>query len=332
MSPLRVGLLGLDGVGLVYLDTLRTNAAFTLVAIADGNAERVRRACEDSDATVFEDCRSLVVAQTRDPIDALFVTLPPHQSLELLPLAAERGVPVFHHTPFVRSTDEGQHLVQLFEAANCPFVAARTWQAHPPGQASQTLLDRTGRLFAAHARVQSRQTVANWRGDAQRAGGGALLHAGYEAVDAMVTILGLPESVYAECGSATPPGSPKGHDTEDVATVTFRFSRGEIGSLAVWRGSEEETWELTLVGSDGTATLRQSSGQEAPADACLARAVRHCVETFGHELQGGMAQSGMSTPARGHIATLATIDAAYLSAKTGSAEVPAQFMPEPARS
>lgn len=331
MSALRVGLLGLDGVGRVYLNILRNEAPFELVAIADTHVERLRNACADSDITTFEDCRSLVVAQTRDPIDALFVTLPPHQTVDLLPLAAERGVAVFHHAPFARTANEAQRLTRTFEEAHCPLVASRLWLAQSPGGTTHDLLDRTGRLFAAHARVQSTETVVNWRGDALRAGGGALLYAGYDAVDAMVTLLGLPESAFAECGLATAPGTPRGYDTEDVAAVTFRFGRGEIGSLTVWRGVSEGAWELTLIGPKGTATWRRHHEDKATHEAGFARAVRHCVEIFGHDLHGAESPGRMDSSAQDHEPTLAAIDAAYLSAKTGSPEVPAQFLGEPAR-
>ena len=335
MTPLRAALLGLDGVGLVYLDALRSCTLFDLVAIADTSAERIRKIEHPPGVTTFDDCRSLVAAQTRDPIDALVVALPPHQSIELLPLAAERGVPVFHHTPFARTTAECQMVAQLFSTARGTFEAARLWSALLPDVTRPDLLRRAGRVVAAHACVQHTQTVTNWRGDPQRAGGGALLYAGYGAVDALVALLGLPESVCAECAWAAAPGAPRGYDTEDVAIVTLRFGHGEIGSLTVWRGADTNQWALTLIGTDATVSVgRPSAREDAGADELAAReleiasSVQAGLEAMGRRLQDRTATRAASS-AEAHVATLATIEAAYLSSKTGSAEVPAQFIQEP---
>lgn len=326
MSPWRVGLLGLDEPGLLYRDALRASDRFELVAMADGNADRVRHARGESDVVTYEDCRSLVVAQSRDPIDALFVTLPVHQSVELMPLAAERRLPVFHHVPFARTADEGRRLVQTFLDANCPFAAARPWTANPTCATTRDVLDQIGRVVAAHAFVPCRQTVAGWRGDTQRAGGGVLLHVAYESVDAMVALLGLPESVFAECGAITMPGSPRGHATEDVAAVTLRFSRGEIGSVTTWRGGETDRPKLTLIGTDGAVSITPVCGVSAATDPEYADALRQDIESFGDALRHDPSPAGMPAAARHHLNTLATIEAAYLSAKTGSPELPAQYI------
>ena len=205
MTALRVGLLGLDHVGMGYRTALLADSRFELVAMADSNAKRLRRAIAEPDTVAFEDCRSLIVAQTRDPIDALFVALPPRQSLDLLPLAAQRGIPVFCDAPLARTADEARILIDSFVAAKVPLVVSRRWAAGLDDDTMNDMKQTTGRVFAAHAVLRRTLDVADWRGDAQRAGGGALLFDGYEAVDSLVTLIDLPEMVSAECSAAVPP-------------------------------------------------------------------------------------------------------------------------------
>ena len=334
MNALRVGLLGLDHVGLAYRTALLADSRFELVAMADSNAERFRRAVAEVDILAFEDCRSLIVAQTRNPIDALFVALPPQKSLDLLPLAAQRGIPVFCHAPLARTAEEARTLIDSFAVAKVPLVVSRRWSAGLDDDAMDEISQTPGRVFAAHAVLRGTLDASDWRGDASRAGGGALLFDGYEAMDALVTLIDLPEMVSAECSAAVLPGSPKKYDTEDAAAVSVRFGRNQIGSLAVCRGACEDFWSLTMIGAGGFVTLdaervtlhpRGASEPEViarPATGLLAAD----IASFGNALTRGETLDRLHAAARQHVRTLATIEAAYLSARTGSPEAPTQFL------
>ncbi len=106
MSRLKVALLGLAGVGEEYLAAIRANDRFELVAIADTDAELLRRRTQAGGERGYEDYRSLVVASDRASLDLLFVALEPHQSLEFIEMAAERGISVFCTAPFSRTVLE----------------------------------------------------------------------------------------------------------------------------------------------------------------------------------------------------------------------------------
>jgi len=336
MKVLRVGLLGLDDVGAAYRTALLADSRFEFVAMADSNAERLRRASAEAATIAFEDCRSLIVAQTRDPIDALFVALPPHQSLDLLPLAAQRSVPVFCHAPMARTAEEARALIESFAAAKVPLVVSRRWSTGLDDDTINEIKETTGRVFAAHAVVRGTLDSADWRGDALRAGGGALLFDGYEAIDALVTLVDLPVLINAECSVAVAPGSPKKYDTEDAAAVSVRFGRDQIGSLAVCRGATEGSWSVTLIGPSGFVTLdagritlhRQDALEHDVIDRPPSELLATDIAAFGDALLHGESLDRLHATTRQHVRTLATIEAAYLSARTGSPESPAQFLPE----
>ncbi len=334
MSVLRVGLLGLDHIGSAYREALLNDDRLSLVAMADPSPERIRGVVANDEAAVFEDCRSLVVAQTRNPIDALFVALPPSQSLDLLPLAAERGIPVFCHAPLGRTTTEARTAIESFEAANVPLVVSRRWSAGLDADTMDELRQRVGRVFCAHAVVHGTLDGADWRGDASRAGGGALLFDGYEAVDALVNLVDLPEMVSAECSTAVLPSTPKKYDTEDAVAVAIRFGRDQIGSLAVCRGASEAYWSIAVIGASGSLTfdetqitLRPESVSEQDVIARPASGLLPAdVASFATALLHGAPRTGPQATARQHLRTLATIEAAYLSDRTGSPEAPKKFL------
>jgi len=336
MSVLRVGLLGLDRIGAAYRHALERDDGVELVALADSNPQRTRERVGPCDAAVFEDCRSLIVAQTRDPIDALFVALPPSQWLDLAPLAAERGIPAFCHAPIGRTAGEASTVMAAFERTGVPIVVSRRWSAGLDADALADLRHCSGRMFHAHAVVRGTSDGSDWRGDVQRAGGGALLFDGYEAVDAFVHLIDVPQVVTVECGRALPPGGPKKYDTEDAAAVTLRFGRDQVGSISVCRGAAAPSWSMTIIGASGSLTfddtgLIRCAGNAPESDHTLrppSDLLAEDIAAFTAALRIGASSQSLHETTRQHVRTLATIEAAYLSSRTGSPETPAQFLGE----
>jgi len=333
MSPIRVGLIGLDHVGRTYLEALESDRQFDVAAISDTSEKRLRDIANSSEAKIHPDCRSLVVAQTRDPIDALFVALPPHQALDLLPLATERGLALFCHAPVARTVEELRRVRDVFAESPAPAVLSERWSAGVDLDAQTDPPASMGRWFAARVVVDGMTGMDDWRGDAARAGGGALLYDGYDAVHALVSLAGIPDLVTAECGLSIPPGTPSTHDTEDAAAVALRFKRDVVGTLTVCRRQPEASWSVRLAGSEGSLEVSPTGmvirRLDAPPDESRRfgpDALAADVARFGERRRSHRKDAPVKTDLTPHLHVLATIQAAYLSARTGMPESPAQFV------
>ncbi|MHC4698278.1 MAG: Gfo/Idh/MocA family protein, partial [Planctomycetota bacterium] len=234
MEQQRVALIGLAGVGGDYLAALRSEDGFDLVAVADTNREVLRQQVKPASGGslgVYEDYRSLIVETAHAGLDLLFVALEPFQSIEFVELAASRGIGVFHKAPFARDVEEARRVIAQFEAHGCPLAVSRSWQhdcglmessAHPIRNPRKNLSELIGRVHAAAAIVRTADGADGWRGDRGRAGGGVLLNGAYEQVDMLISLLGVPESVYAQCSFQGAPGAVRKYDTEDAATLSLR--------------------------------------------------------------------------------------------------------------
>jgi len=334
MNAMRIALIGLGDVGRAYLEALQSDRQFEVAAVSDTSDERLRGLADSLDAKIYPDCRSLVVAQTRDPVDALFVALPPHQALDLLPPAAERGLSLFCHAPMGRSVEELRHVRDIFSGMSRPAVLSERWSAGLDTGAPADWCDLIGRLFSMCATVASTSTGVQWRGHRDRAGGGALLYDGYEALHAMVSVAGLPEAVSAECSLTARPGIPATRDTEDAAALTLRFARDIVGSLAVCRNQVDAAWTISLSGCDGSAAVSPDGMVIRRLDAeeplSLSRfggdGLAADVARFGERCRRHCDDTSFKTDLTPHMHTLATIEAAYLSARTGTPEAPKQFV------
>ena len=323
--PRKVALAGLARTGLDYLDILLDGDLFEVVAVADSDPAVLRERDMAGSVSVYEDYRSLIVESALAGLDLLVVATEPHESMEFLPLAVDRGISVFHKPPFARSLQEGRSLVARFESADCLFLIAREWHRDGWPTDADALANRSGHVYTAMGQIATGDEPGGWRGDSLRAGGGVLLNGAYAQVDLLVTLLGLPDSVFAVCNFARAPGETLNYDTEDTALVLMRWGSDRSATIVARRGVMPGAWQVTLVGTNETLVWpTESSGDDgagngAQSAASVAFQIRCAVENCDTVVRRP------DLTARDHLATLAVIEAAYLSAKTGAPEVPARL-------
>lgn len=332
MNPLTVALMGLDKEGTDCLSAIRSLEQLKLIAVGDSDAERLRRHTESLSVRTYEDYRSLILETSHAGLDLLVVSLEPFQSLEFVEMASSRGIAVFHKAPWARTVEEARRLIELFAERRCPLVVSRWWQCEPVFKPLADITHSCGHVFAATASIHTTDTSAGWRGDAQRAGGGVLLNGAYEILDMLVHTMGMPESVYAQCGFGTKPGSPKSYDTEDFAFLSLGLSEDRKASLRCARGAAEANWQVTFYGTKAMVEVSPDRLILAPRDGGAPQQhkvwarypIAHAIASFAETLNDE--EKRLKSPAKEHLATLAVIQAAYLSAKTGEPESPSRML------
>lgn len=334
MKRLKAALLGVTGTGAAYLDALRCDECFELIAVADDDPEAVREATEHTDIDGYRDNRSLVVESVRRGLEVLVIALEPFQAFEIALHAAGQGLAVFTQTPFARNHDEAKRLIRAFERTGRPLVAVRPWLFVPAYEPLRDLSQWIGRVHCAAATVRTEAPEPlDWRGDASRAGGGVLLYDAYETLDMLIHLLGVPDRVYAQCTRAIPPTAACPYDTEDAAVVILRYAGGRTASLAVARSTAPPTWSVSFFGEKGVMDvgpdhLQLAVGNEPFPTVTPVRVVNRiapAVAALGRAFRDQTAR--VESAAASHAPTMAAIDAAYLSARTGSAESLEPFLP-----
>ncbi len=333
MKRLAVAIMGLEGAGQRYRTAVDADEQFELVAIADEDQEVIRRSPGAAEVRTYRDYRSLIVETARTGLDGLFVALGPYKSIEFVGLAAKHGVAVFHSAPFARNVREARQVINHFARGQRLFVVSRPWQFDPALSRLSPVDRLAGVVRAVTVRVFAPGEVTGRRGDMAYAGGGVMLYDAYEAVDLVVHLLGVPETVFALCGAGISlPETPQ-HDTEDVAILSLRFADGAVGCVSALRGMVPPGWEVTLFGERATVVVSPGAmhvkpHQEDHEDTAAAGAdegIRSAVSAFGAACRSDDVARVAST-AEQHLSTLAVIEAGYLSAKTGGAESPNRLL------
>jgi len=327
MDTMKVGLIGLGTGGQQVAEALLASSWCELIAVASRKSQRIERfTAEHTGIATYDDYRSLIV---ENRLDALFVAIPPFLRGKYLTLAADRALPVWMLTPAARRFDEAVAIMERFERADCPLVVCRSWGLEPALQPDSMGVEQLGRIFFARGNVMTcLPEDLDWRGDSVRAGGGVLLNHGYALIDTVVQIMGMPGTVYAAGAGVSRPGARFPYDTEDTAAAVCQFSGGEIALLSACWTAGPQRWVLELHGTEGSVRiddhhvlLRDRTGRTRIAERKRPANPFTCqIEEFITALRSNVA--GLRSIMRQHLPTVAVIQAAYLSARTGQPESP----------
>ncbi len=321
---IKVGLIGVGGSGAEVLDALLACPGVELVAIADRDTKLTDSKAHTLGIRGYDDSRSMMIEQ---PLEALFVTAPPHACGEILRLAASRRLPVWKQTPLARRFEQAIRLTQWFEQAGCPLVVAGGWRFEPAFRAVQGKIEQLGRFFLGRADVATCwPEQLGWRGDNERAGGGAILHVAYEAIDAVVALMGVPQEVLAATSRSARPDVAHAYDTEDTCVVVCRYAEAAAAVTGCWSASPEGQ-TMSFHGPGGSlffdatgVTIRSPQGRK------IARRLRKSSNIYSAQIEafvaGVVAGEPLSSTAPEHLSAMAVVEAAYLSARTGEPESP----------
>ncbi|MCP4590834.1 MAG: Gfo/Idh/MocA family oxidoreductase [bacterium] len=330
MKRLRCAVLGVADEGQELLSAVSGHRGLDLVAVGDSDHPSLRVAAERVRAEPFVDLRLLIVETGPEVI---FVSSPAYQAADHLLTAAERGVGVFQLAPWATDFHSAAELVEAFERRSGAYVVARRWSAEPAYTGLRKIEDLLGRVHTIDLSVAGKRCdPETWRGNLRQAGGGALLHEAYEQIDLIISACGLPEQVYSASSWIVGPGEARPYDTEDAMTVVCRYPGDRVATFSSYRSDEPPGWEIALRGSKARAEVTphrmRVEGQEGGriVDRRVWRRSRYggAVGAFVASWQDGAAL--FSSTARDHLPTMAVIQAAYLSAKTGEAESPGKFL------
>jgi 1,5-anhydro-D-fructose reductase (1,5-anhydro-D-mannitol-forming) len=188
-----------------------------------------------------------------DPgVDAVYIATPPssHHALALRAAAARK--PCLVEKPMAMNHRECLEMIDAFRSAGAPLWVAYYRRAQPRFLLIRQLVaqGRIGRVTSAHVQIQNRladgSAARSWHFDPSIAGAGLVFDVGSHAVDLLDFFLGPIRGVGAfavNTGGA--------YAAEDVATASFAFECGIVGSGVFNFHAFEKMDRLVLIGSEG---------------------------------------------------------------------------------
>ena len=338
-DKLPVAVIGMGGIGRRTLEALLSSDVVRVVALGDRDRLTAERAGDEFNIPAFTDNRRLIIEAAPA---AVYLAVPPAAAPDIVAACAKHGIHVWKELPLARNLGEGAAMVRRMEAAGLKLaVGTQRRFTTSYGRASQ-LCSRVGQVFLARAHyLFNWGGELNWRGDRESAGGGALLELGYHAVDLLVWLLGLPETVFCHCAGGNRPQLRRSdeqpqppYDTDDTAATLLQYADQCVATIVSSRASGPVSEELSLHGRDGsltanseTCTLRDPDGNvlnRVADESAPIELFRRQGEAFARSV---LADAGKyQCSARENLLNLAVIDAMYLSDRTCQPESPFQLL------
>jgi predicted dehydrogenase len=249
----RVGVIGVNGIGLAHLFALQTIAEADLAAVCDVDAARADKAATDFKVPAFTDATELFASQT---VDAVVVATPPGTHGAIVRGALDAGLHVYCEKPIAPTCDEGYALAEHARNAERVLQVGYQFRFHKGYAALRDAVGLIGPVRRVNVvatnwfRAQQYFRASPWRGTWAMAGGGVLMAQAVHQLDALVATVGLPERVNARVRTTL-------HDAqvEDEAAVELLWAGGARGLLVASLNEPAGYERFDIVGERGAAML-----------------------------------------------------------------------------
>jgi predicted dehydrogenase len=349
-NQLNIGVLGLDRRGQALVQVMADMPPFHIQAVADRDTQLVEKRAQQLTCEAFDDYRQFVL---QSDFNTLFVAANLHSCLEHVRMAIKDRSHILKLAPMSRTFEEAAQLHALCRDQGTRFDVVNPGRHTPAFQAFQRLvqagqMDRpfllrlfcdvgllaglNPELFQIHPDNQT-----SWITDQALAGGGVLLHNCYQLIDQLVLAFGLPQQVYSLCNSHSSGSQKLHHLTEDTALVTMRFGDNLIADLVAMRHWDDRPTcqQITLFGRDAKVTVCQNNlrihnklGELVKEEDYRSEIpeVDKALLTNYHLSLADPETVSFGSDAEANLKVMAVMEAAYLSARTGSPEDPARIL------
>ncbi len=338
---LKIAAIGLTEPAQGLLDAALESGSYVVTAIADARQECLEVCGRKFECPVFTDYRRLIIATEAD---FLLFGDPAHQCTEFMRLAIQEGFHVLKTPPPALNFSQLTELYRLAKKHKRLFLTMQNGRFRLPFEHVRNHLTETGgqdnhswHLVSAvcHVPMGEPEAEMRWLNDPNMAGGGVLLHDCYDLIDELLLCFGLPQKVYALTINQAPDRQQRMSLTEDTAVVTMQFTDSLIAQICASRtlgparrhlrvhGKQQHltATEEEVVLYDNGGDLLEQKTYEAGDLSSQKRMMENLAAAF-HD-----SSACPLYPEYGFdLKTMAVIEAAYLSTRTGMAEEPARIL------
>ncbi len=257
MDQVRIGLIGLGGMGSAHVNNINSLSNCRLTAVCDLNEERLKNSNIKEGVRKFTDDDEFFAY---GEFDAVMIAVPHYQHVELAIRAMEEGKHVLVEKPVSVQKKMALELVEAVKKHPELKVGAMFNQRTLPAHVKIKQLLTSGELgkirrinwiitnwFRTQAYYDSGDWRATWHGE----GGGVLLNQCPHQLDLMQWFFGMPERVTSIASIG------KYHDieVEDEVTAILEYPEGYTGVFVTTTGEYPGTNRLEIACDRGRLIL-----------------------------------------------------------------------------
>lgn len=274
-------LLGLGNQACEHLEASRGHDEVAIIAGVDLDEDRrnfVQTKYTDLSLQTFKDLSALQNCGIQ--FDAFILALPHHAYQDIWQSIVNFRKPLLKEKPLGRDYHEAHDFMQQAKNNQCGLMTAIQRRSHPSYQyLAQYILEHKLTVDEIHAhlhlgkgkvddchseKLQDVQDNPNWRDSRSKAGGGALLDAGYHMIDLLIFLIGDFDIISATMWNGQKVDN--GRDIEDRSWILARSAQTWI-DVDIWVKGHE----------DGKGGYQKSEGWLLRCGEQLIKANRHGV-------------------------------------------------------
>jgi predicted dehydrogenase len=224
MKKVRVGFVGAGGIANAHMDCISRMEGVEVVGICDVVREKAERAAGRFGCRAYTSYGELL---EKEPMDALFVCVPPHaHGMEIM--AAKRGIAIMVEKPIARTLEMAREIERAIAESGVISSVAYHWRYMNSVKQAKEILSGRKIAMALGYWIGGLPGVPWWRVKDQ--GGGQVIEQTTHIFDLARYMVGDVDEVYGVAFKGLMEDVP-GYNVEDASTVTLKFKNGAIGNI-----------------------------------------------------------------------------------------------------
>jgi predicted dehydrogenase len=339
IGKLKTASLGLGRGAQQLLNLASATGLYEITCVADSILPNAAETAQKFGCSVFDDYRQLVL---QNNVDLLIVAEPLYKCVEYVRAAINKKCHILKLIPTATNFEQAAELINLAEKNNVKYITAAPARFAPGFEHLCDYLKTIDRRQLSFVNTCASlgsdffQPIASYtQADRKLSGGGVLLNDCFELLSLIIENFSLPQQVYALITSRIADRKAKQYLGEDTVTASLTFGDGLIGTfLAAMQTGSNITSPVRIYGSQQNIiatpnrfAVTDIAGSIITEHKYPLKPEKYITEMFidaGRALLEPDKYKLRNSP-RLDLATMALIEAAYLSAKTGTPESPRRF-------
>ena len=260
MPKLRVGAIGIGGMGGGHLRAALDNRGVKVCAVCDVNQDALDGITRRGVAK-YTDWQELIENET---LDLAMACLPHHLYAPVVTAALRRGLHVYKDKPFAKNLADAKRMISAAKRHRKRIFVGAQNKFSPSFLQAKKIVDsgKLGKVHFVRGAVHYYwqpifKDAMRWRGRAEESGGIAIIDSGYHILDAVTAYHGIAATVFASTGSmrAAEHGD---YDIDDKAALILNYSDGSLGSVTISFATVPGEFRVVLHGQKGTLDITSS--------------------------------------------------------------------------
>ncbi len=258
MQKVRIGLIGLGGMGQAHINKIKEIPEAELTAVSDVDSEITKKISQEYKVPGFTDYEKLLESSL---IDAVLIATPHYFHPEIGIKAMERGIHCLCEKPIAVSVAAADKFLQAAKESGVIFAVMHQQRTLPEIRLAKKLIEsgRLGKIrrtsmIEPNYRSQAYYDSGIWRATWKGEGGGVLINQAPHGIDLFLLLGGMPSRVTAKvrtrlhkievedeaCALLEYPSGAWGYyytTTNEVPTATSMEISGDKGKFLYQDGS-----------------------------------------------------------------------------------------------